>query len=481
MSHTFPYKRTLMILIDGARPDVLNAEMNKGLLPNMQAHFANRGVNQTMLTFFPSTTGPAYLPYLTGCFPGICNVPGVRWFDKIRYADKGWGFKAFRSYCGLETRLLNSDINPSIKTAWDIFPKAKNIMGGVTRGIKKGHDLTHPGRSLFYYYGHITNRWSFLDSLVAKKLIKLVSEDDFDFVFTVFPGVDEYSHRTSPIGRLTKEAYHQVDEHLGRVVDVLKKRNMYEDTLMIIFSDHGLSATDNHFDIGPWMEETKNIKTLYYSNLLKFNFEAAAMISGNSMCHLYFKGENGWGYRKSFEEISHTSLILDELRLRPEIDLIVSEGANGAVHLQNSLGHGFYHYDQQKDLIWYQFDHTDPLGLFKTGDPRLSNGFSMDEGLKITFNSNYPDVFMQMLQIFKSQRTGDVIVCAKEGYDLRVKYEHPLHKASHGGISPHHMKIPLLMNHPINNDMIRSVDIFPTMLKLVGKEIPEGIDGRCLV
>ena len=478
-SHKF--KRAILILIDGARPDALMKEIMKGKMPHIQEHFVNKGTNKTMLTCFPSTTGPAYLPYLTGCFPGTCNIPGVRWFDKPMYAKKGWGFKSFRSYCGPETVLFDRDLNPNIKTAWDIFENGKNIIGGVTKGIKKENNITRFGRNLFYYYSHLTDRWSFIDQIAKDRLSTTIDKGDFDFIFAVFPAVDEYSHRSSVFHDRTRQTYAEVDQYIGETIQQLKKQNLYDETLLIIVSDHGLSDTHSHFDIGPWLEQEKNIKTLYYTNIFKFRFKASTMVSGNGMCHIYLKGENGWGYRKTFEEISHTSLLLDELRQRPEINLVVSEGANRAIHFQNHKGHSYFMYDKEKDLIWYQFDREDPLEIFTQDSPELKTGFTFDQSLKLTWESQYPDVFMQMHQLFLSPRTGDIVVSAREGYDLRVKFEHPVHKASHGSILPAHMQVPFLMNHPIESEHVRSVDVFPTMLKLLGKEIPTGIDGRCLV
>ena len=64
---------------------------------------------------------------------------------------------------------------------------------------------------------------------------------------------------------------------------------------------------------------------------------------------------------------------------------------------------------------------------------------------------------------------------------MRIKFKHPLHKASHGAICKEHMHVPLIMNYPIHQKYVRSVDVFPTLLKLLGKEIPLGIDGRDLI
>lgn len=476
------YKRVIMILADGARPDVLNEEMRKGNLPNLSRHFAEAGTNTTMITSFPSTTGPAYLPYLTGCFPGTCNVPGIRWFDKINYARSGWGFQSFRSYVGLESFLFNSDITPQIKTAWELFDRPRNILNVITRGLPDRHDLTHFSRVWHFFYGHQTDKWDVLDNVASRHLSRLILNRDFDFVFLVFPSVDEYSHRTSPFAPRVRQAYAEIDALVGKMLAELSDAGIAEETLITIHSDHGLSETHSHFDIGPWLEDEKKIRTLFYSNIFKFRFDAVSMVSGNGMTNLYFRGEKGWGYRKSFEEITQGSILLDELRFREEVDVVASQGLDGAIHILTKKGHGWFKVDQLTGKILYRFDRDDPLGIFAKGDARLIAGFTFDEALLFTFDTHYPDVFQQLHQVFKSQRTGDVIVTATTGYDLRKRWEHPLHVASHGSLCPEHMKIPLLMNHKIAGDRVfRSVDILPTALKLTGHEIPSGMDGHSLV
>lgn len=477
---SFPYKRAIVILADGARPDVLNEEMARGNLVHLQELCAG-GTNQTILTCFPSTTGPAYLPYLTGCHPGTCNIPGIRWFDKNHYARCGWGFKSFRSYCGLETMMLDGDLNPDIMTAWQVFKNGKSIFNGVTRGIGRRNDLTWGTRIWHYYYAHLTDRWGFIDEQACRRLKKNILDRDFEFVFVVFPSVDEFSHRSSPFHERVRQAYCNIDRLVGRLVADLETVGIKDETLIVLVSDHGLSETHTHFDIGPWLESHKKWRTLFYTDIFKFRFDAVSMVSGNGMAHLYFKGANGWQGRKTFEELSHDSLVLDELRLRREVDLVVTQGADRTIHFQTARGHGFFHHNEDSGLIHYRFDREDPLGLFDRNAAILQTGFDFDQGLKLTFDSAYPDIFYQMHRLFRSVRTGDVVVSARAGFDLRERFEHPIHKSSHGSIHPEHMRVPLIMNHAIKRDHIRSEDVFPTVLKLLNREIPQGIDGRCLV
>lgn len=472
------FKRCLMILADGARPDVLADQMAKGNLPNMARYMS--ATHQTMITVFPSTTGPAYLPYLTGCYPGTCNIPGIRWFDKDHYAEKGWSFKSFRSYVGLENFLFNRDINPNVKTAFEIFDSPINIFSMVNRGVDlKGENLTRFNRIWYLYYAHLTDHWSFVDKKANEKLLWALDNKNPDFMFIVYPSVDEYAHRSSPFHPRTLQAYQEIDQKLGVVIEKLKSKGWLEETLFVLVSDHGLSETKKHFDVGPFLEK-KGLKTFFYTQIFKRNFEAASMVSGNGMVHLYFKGAKGWKGRVTFEELSSRFLLLDELRIRPEIALVATTGEGHAIHIQTEKGHGWYKVMDGK--IHYRWDSLEPLSLnLPSNHTEKFLELTPDEALKLTWNSHYPDVFEQLTQLFKSPRTGDIVLSANTGFDLREKYEHPEHKGSHGAICPEHMRTPLLMNYPIKKEFIRSVDIFPTVLELMGKKVPEGIDGKSLL
>lgn len=473
------FKRAIIILADGARPDVLKEEMDKGNLPHL-SRLSEAGTFQPMLTCFPSTTGPAYFPYLNGCHPGTCNVPGIRWFDKPHYSEKGWGFKSFRSYCGLESFFMDGDIATQVPSIWEGLPQSYSIHNGVTRGIQPGKNITKYSRVLRFYYAHLTDRWKFLDDAAQQALLKVIQKPDFEFAFVVYQSIDEFSHRSSPFHKRVRDSYADIDSYVGDMVKTLKKSGHMDETLICLVSDHGLSETHTHFDIGPWLENEKGLKTFYYTNIFKFKFDAVSMVSGNGMANLYFKGSQGWQGRKSFEEISHDSILLDELRYRDEIDLVVTQGHEGAIHYQTEIGHSHSLYDPVQDRVQYHFSGQDPLGIFKPGEELLQKGFSLDESLACSFDSHFPDVFNQMHTLFKSPRTGDVVVSAKTGYDLREKYEHPLHKGSHGSICPEHMRVPLLMNYKIDRLHVRSVDVFSTVLELLGKNVPQN-DGRSLV
>ncbi len=105
---------------------------------------------------------------------------------------------------------------------------------------------------------------------------------------------------------------------------------------------------------------------------------------------------------------------------------------------------------------------------------------SSSESLKRSYGTDYPDALLQINQLFDSPRAGDIVVSANPGYDLRAKHENPEHCSSHGSLHRDHMIVPIAINTEISKDYIRTVDLFPTVLELLGYELPANLDGKSL-
>src|SRR5690349_15539378 len=96
-----PFDRAIFLLLDGARADVFQELLAAGELPNVSRQIVERGAATMATTVFPSVTGVAYAPYLTGCFPERTNLTGVRWMDREKYATRPMSINRFRNYSGL--------------------------------------------------------------------------------------------------------------------------------------------------------------------------------------------------------------------------------------------------------------------------------------------------------------------------------------------------------------------------------------------
>src|SRR5919109_1240690 len=133
-------RRCILLLVDGLRPDFAEARLAAGELPHLAGMLAGGGRTRA-ITVFPSTTSVAYLPFLTGCTPGRCNIPSIRWLDRTVYGGRWWRDRAaMRSYCGYQAPLLDRDIAPDVRTIFELVPESLGIFTPITRGLTDGRD-----------------------------------------------------------------------------------------------------------------------------------------------------------------------------------------------------------------------------------------------------------------------------------------------------------------------------------------------------
>lgn len=466
-------KRSIILLADGAREDVFFDLLKSGEMPNLSRYLAESGFANKAVTSFPSTTGPAYLPFLTGALPGTCNVPGIRWLDKEKYRFPSPSLNRHRSYVGFESFLISRDIKPGLKTIFELVDDSYSIFNPITRGLKRGRNRTRYSRIWYWYYAHQTDHWSLADSAALKKTIKLISEGRFRFLFTVFPGIDEYSHLTNPLSDPVLDRYRYLDYSVGEIAKTLLKRGEWESTQLWIVSDHGLSKTDRHFCVNSFLDK-HGLPPFFYP--LVFNKRgklSANMVSGNGMTHIYFRNSNGWRGRTTYKDILKISPgLLDDLLGEKAVDILACRDGD---FIRVMSRRGSARLKLNANEILYEAVDRDPFGydnLYGSMDPKTI--------LEMTVDSEYPDAPFQITHLFAAPRTGDLIISAKPGFDLRLRYESPEHKSSHGSLHRSHMLVPVLCNKRFKERAMKTVDIFPTVLESLGERIPENIDGAAL-
>jgi hypothetical protein len=164
----------------------------------------------------------------------------------------------------------------------------------------------------------------------------------------------------------------------------------------------------------------------------------------------------------------HRDMVASLLQERA-VAFLAGETEAGGIWIGST--HGEAHVHAAGDLISYR-----PL----TGDPLLLGGQwsgSSREWLESSWNAVYPDALFHLVDQFRSRRSGDLLVVAREGFDFRGRFELPEHRAGHGSMIRVHMQTPVWSSQPMTGDPLRTVDLFPAMLDWLGVDVPGGIDG----
>jgi hypothetical protein len=114
----------------------------------------------------------------------------------------------------------------------------------------------------------------------------------------------------------------------------------------------------------------------------------------------------------------------------------------------------------------------DPLGVGEHERLTARDAWCISQG------TDYPDSLVQIAHLAGAARSGDMILSAAPGWDFRAAYEPIPHESTHGGLHRAHMLVPLLLNHPVRATPLRTVDVMPSALRVLGREVPAGLDGE---
>ncbi len=468
-----PWNGVLVFLADGARPDVMAGLAHAGELPVLRRHFVDVGGFLPATSVFPSVSGPAHLPVLTGVHPGGANLPGIRW------AERPTGGGAFlgrtRSYMApLRPWKLERDIPASVTTLFQHVDGMADVNTWFVRGCPAGARRTRFSKGATFLRSLASKDWYASDGQSERAVLGALAAG-FPSAFAVFMSIDELSHRHGPLAEEVIEAYRRFDAAIGRVIDAMARRHALDRTLMVVTSDHGQSATHTHFELDAFVSRVYR-RTISYPKIWRHALaaDAAVMVSGNSMANVYLAADSGWSHPPDVERDGRAVELVARLLEHPAIDHVLYrvEGsyavasARGSARIERVAG----------DAVRYTVSGSDPFGYGP-----LPAVMTKHEALARTADSDYPDAPWQVVEFFRSPRAGDLVVCARPGYDLRAHFEYQPHVGSHGALHREHMRIPAAVNAPWPTTLLRSVDLFPTVLHALGKPCPPHLDGAAVM
>jgi hypothetical protein len=270
----------------------------------------------------------------------------------------------------------------------------------------------------------------------------------------------------------------------------------WRDMHLWIVSDHGHSPVRAHDDLADFFRACGH-RTVAHPFTMAPRREVAVMVSGNAMAHVYLelaRRARPWWPALAPRWTPSVAALLE----RPAVDLVllphdadrceVRARGRGAALVERRLRDGS---GPTAEPTGTPPRATPPIGAYTyayrplDGDPLGLGGpldaLDADAAHDAGAATDYPDALVQIAHVGGAPRAGDVIVSAARDWDLRARYEPIPHVSSHGALHREHMLVPLLLNRPAAREPRRTVDVMPSALAALGREVPEGLDGESFV
>jgi len=463
----------IILLADGARPDVLRRAIDNGSLPAL-AQLREEGSFHAITTAFPSVTGPAYTPFLLGRYPGPLGLPGLRWFDRTR--ETAGGFGNCRSYVGAEMRFIDSDLDHAAPTLFELAGPALGALSVIGRGLRRedriGRGVAFAARAArTHFTGNIAG-WLEIDRNVGAKVARQIRERRPRVTFAAFFGIDKASHSTGHDSPAVHEAMRIVDATAAEIRRDAERSGRWDATHLWIVSDHGHSPVTAHDDLASLLRLWGH-DIITHPWIFSGGRDAAVMVSGNAMAHIYLeldRPERPWWPSLA----ARWSGLVDSLLDRPSVDLMILPLSSNEYEVR-SRSRGTATICARTDCYSYTPVTGDPLGI----GPH--EGLSDANAYDVTASSDYPDAIVQIARLASASRSGEIILSAVRGWDFRSHHEPIPHVSSHGALHRDHMLVPLLTNKPVAYAPRRTVDVMPSALAALDLELPAGLDGTSFV
>ena len=462
----------IVLVADGARLDAFHGALRD--YPALR-RLRDEGGLHPVSTVFPSVTGPAYTPFMTGRFPGPIGVPGIRWYDRTRLACSWPSYS--RSYVGVQFRQFDSDLDRTAPTIFDLGPNSIGALSVITRGLHPSRRLgTLTARSaarvaLTHFRGRAEG-WLDVDREVMEAIPRRVREERPDYVFAAFAGVDKASHAFGHESALAREALGIVDATAAQLRSDAESGGWWDTTHLFVVSDHGHSPVTQHEDLVRIITDM-GLRVMAHPWVLGLPCDAAVMVSGNAMAQVYLepsRRERPWWPSLA----ARWESVADRVLHRASVDLMLLPHSSSLCEIR-SARRGVAMVGRDGDTYFYRRTTGDPLGC----GADISG--SADETHDALASTDYPDAIVQVVNLAGSSRAGDIILSASPGWDLRARYEPIPHRSAHGALHREHMMVPLLMNRPPVRTPRRTTDLFASSLAALGVPATYRLDGESFV
>ncbi len=494
----------IVFFVDGVNPKVFDAMLKAGELPNLKRYLVDRGrMTLRAVANTPSVTLANETSFVTGVFPGRHGVTGINWFDRNRLVWRNYETIAQKNTLDGDYRTPTVYEHLEDETTLSLFFQAHR---GATKFVE---NWTSAGPPYFFGWYDMVDRISLLRfRIVSDIAARRGAWPAFAVCYLLMPDLEAYRS-----GVVESRAYHDAlvhtDAHLGRVFRELEAAGLLDRMVLALVSDHNMHDVARHWPVEPFLRDDLDLSVARDHLWEETQFEDRLDYYRRFACVVYGSGERyvavclrkpkpGGGFenwlarpepddlRAYPTEAGGTVDLVRTFRDAEAVDVVAYRPGTDRVHLvtRRGLVELVRTPGSPERFAYQELKGDDPLGYAAAGVPTemlLGKAFDGRAWLRATLETDYPDLVPQIMAYFDAPRAGDLVLFAMPGWDFGTRL-----KAGHGGLRPADMFTPLVLAGPgvprgTFAEPVRTVDVMPTLLDLLGKPVPSGLDGRSLV
>ncbi|GLT47826.1 hypothetical protein SLA2020_214880 [Shorea laevis] len=217
--------------------------------PNIHRLIANgTEAEMGLIPVFPSLTFPNHYSIATGLYPAYHGIINNHFVDPDTGETFSMGSHEPKWWLG--EPLWETVANHGLKAATYFWPGSE---------VKKG-SWTCPEKLCKFYNGSVPFEER-VDTVLS--YFDLPSSEIPVFMTLYFEDPDHQGHQVGPDDPEITEAVARIDRMIGRLIDGLEKRGVFEDVSVIMVGDHGMVGTcDKKLifldDLAPWIGISKD-------------------------------------------------------------------------------------------------------------------------------------------------------------------------------------------------------------------------------
>ena len=458
------YKSVLLFVFDGLRADAFDRALTSGRMPFLTRGLDSSWTRRPLLAALPSAGPVAHLPAVTGHFPGSLDLPGSAFFAPPK-SDllKGYGERPLRT----EPLSLGEWLPSDKRLLEEIIPEGQSLKSPVPRVPVKV--------PLWKKILGLSTSASWPRTLQETRLLLQQVRTGFApplmIVHLEAPGW--LARNISPQAEELLEFLSEVDTYLDEVHQNLTQSGQVDETAMLIVAP---------FSWGDCVQR-KPLEELLHDAGFALAATAGksaipalcAAVSGTSLAHLCLPDELGRRQALTSEEVLNLcGTAFENLRAAAEVDHLITWDKEGQPVIHGASGTA--RLVQDGNAYRYTVEGDDPL---HRASKRIE--VPLKELLEPSPDDLYPDAFLQLLQLGQSARRGDILLMSKPTVSLIESPDQPKSNATGGTLHRDHALGTLLASFPVREGTLRSADVAPTVLELLGRPLEGQVDGRTFV